>query len=64
MESVLKKIEFFRLEKNISIDSISDHLEITPSCYNKIITGKSNLRYSKLIKIAEFLDIEIYDFFT
>jgi transcriptional regulator with XRE-family HTH domain len=64
METVLKKIEFFRQEKNISINSISDHLEITPSCYNKIITGKTNLRYSKLMQIAEFLDIEIQVFFT
>lgn len=64
MESVLQKIEFFRQEKNISIDSISDHLDIAPSFYYKLIAGKTKLRYSKLIQIAEFLDVEIHVFFT
>lgn len=61
MESVLKKIEVLREDRNISIDTISNHLDISSSYYKKIIQGKTNLKFSVLSQIAQFLEIDITD---
>lgn len=63
MESVLKRIETLRENRNISIDTISNHLDISGSHYKKIIQGKTNLKFSVLSQIAQFLEIDINDLF-
>lgn len=63
MKMILQKIEYFRESKNISNEYISNQLGISIKDYNKIKTGKIDLKLSKLNHIATILNIHVHELF-
>lgn len=57
---VYKTIKNFRELKNITRESMADALNITVSGYSKIERGETDIQLSRLYKIAEILNIELY----
>lgn len=63
MEKILNKINYFQEQKFISNEHISDQLEISVKEYNKLLSGKVDLKLSKLTKIATILSVDLKDLF-
>jgi transcriptional regulator with XRE-family HTH domain len=57
---VYKTIKNFRELKNITRESMADALNITVSGYSKIERGETDIQLSRLYKIAEILNVELY----
>jgi transcriptional regulator with XRE-family HTH domain len=57
---VYKTIKNFRELKNITRESMTDALSITVSGYGKFERGETDIQLSRLYKIAEILNVELY----
>lgn len=58
-----KRIRKIRESKDYSQENIAGELGITTSAYSKIERGVTDTSTSKLIKIAEILEVEVSQFF-
>lgn len=63
MEKVISNINLIQKQNCISNDYISSQLEISVRDYNKLLSGKSEIKLSKLSKIASILRVDLQDFF-
>jgi transcriptional regulator with XRE-family HTH domain len=63
MEKVIQKIHLIQKQNCISNEYISSQLEISIRDYNKLLSGKSEIKLSKLNKIASILRVDLQDFF-
>ena len=59
-----KRIYQHRVNKDLSPKQIASLLQLTPSAYRNIENGKSDPAYTKLLHIAEILEIDICDFIS
>ena len=55
------KIREIRKSKGFSQQFMSKHLKISQVSYSKIENNKTQLNWSKLSKIAEILDLNVWD---
>jgi hypothetical protein len=56
---IISNIKKFRELKNITREQIADELELSASGYSKIERGEIELSVTRLIQIANVLDIEV-----
>lgn len=63
MEKVISNINLIQKQNCISNDYISTQLEISVRDYNKLLSGESEIKLSKLSKIANILRVDLQDFF-
>lgn len=63
-ETIGKRIRKIRESKDYSQQNVADALEITTSSYSKIERGETEASASKLVKIAEILEVPVGDFFV
>ena len=62
VESVRQKIAALRSNKNYTLENMAHELNITPSAYSKIETGKTKLSMSRLFDIAEIFKEPVSSF--
>ncbi|MEO8147078.1 MAG: helix-turn-helix transcriptional regulator [Bacteroidia bacterium] len=62
-ETIGKRIRKIREGKDFSQENIAAELNMTTSAYSKIERGVTDASTSKLIKIAEILEVDVADFF-
>ena len=56
---IISNIKKFRELKNITREQIADELELSASGYSKIERGEIELSVTRLMQIANVLDIEV-----
>jgi len=62
VESVRQKIATLRSNKGYTFENMAHELNITPSAYSKIETGKTKLSMSRLFDIAEIFKEPVSNF--
>ena len=62
VESVRQKIAALRSNKGYTFENMAHELNITPSAYSKIETGKTKLSMSRLFDIAEIFKEPVSSF--
>lgn len=60
-DAVLIKIRLKRISLKLSQDDMAKAIKVTSSQYSKIETGKSDLTFTNLIKIINFLGLRLAD---
>ncbi len=63
-ETIGKRIRKIRESKDYSQENVAAELSMTTSAYSKIERGITDAPTSKLLKIAEILEVDIADFFV
>lgn len=63
MKKIVNKINNFKEKNCISSEYISNELEISVRDLNKLLSGKVDLKLSKLEKIATIMNIDLKDLF-
>jgi transcriptional regulator with XRE-family HTH domain len=63
-QSVTDKIRKLRETKRLSQQNVADELGLSSSYYARIERGKYDPKLSKLIKLAEILEVDVAEFFT
>ncbi len=63
MINISKNIRRLREAKGLSQENIAFDLGISQSTYSKIERDASNITVARLMKIAELLDVDVYDIF-
>ncbi len=58
-DNIISNIKKFRELKNITREQIADELELSASGYSKIERGEIELSVTRLIQIANILDVEV-----
>lgn len=58
-----KRLKEIRKSKNITQEQLAEHVGIEPKQICRIENGTCFTTYEKLQKIAQTLDVEIYEFF-
>lgn len=58
-DTIISNIKKFRELKNITREQIADELELSASGYSKIERGEIELSVTRLIQIANILDVEV-----
>ncbi len=61
MINISKNIRRLREAKGLSQENIAFDLGISQSTYSKIERDASNITVARLMKIAELLDVDVYD---
>jgi transcriptional regulator with XRE-family HTH domain len=61
--SVNEKIRLIRETKGLSQEQLAEKLKMSPSAYGDIERGKSDIKLSRLKKIAESFEIELSELF-
>ncbi|MEO7924760.1 MAG: helix-turn-helix transcriptional regulator [Chitinophagaceae bacterium] len=62
-ETIGKRIRKIRESKDYSQENVAGELNMTTSAYSKIERGITDAPTSKLVRIAEILEVDIADFF-
>lgn len=63
MQNTAQKIKEMREKSNYTQDYMAEQLGITQESYSKIELGKTKLMVNRLLKIAEVLEMSLFDFF-
>lgn len=63
MDKAVKKIEELREERNINKNVFAKSIGMSTMAYSRLSTGKTKLKVDTLIHVANFLEIEDYNFF-
>ncbi len=63
MEKILNRIDCIQKQKNLTNEYISNQLDISENYYNKLLSGKAEIKLSMLNKIASILDVELHKLF-
>ena len=63
-EIIGKRIRKIRESKDYSQENMAGELGLTTSAYSKIERGETDASTSRLIKIAEILNVQVADFFV
>ncbi len=58
-DNIISNIKKFRELKNITREQIADELELSASGYSKIERGEIELSVTRLLQIANILDVEV-----
>ena len=61
MENILKNIEAIRKEKHITQEEMASKMGIRQSSYSSYITRNSDITYSRMLQISEFLGVSVID---
>jgi transcriptional regulator with XRE-family HTH domain len=61
--SVNEKIRFIRETKGLSQEQLAEKLDMSPSAYGDIERGSSDVKLSRLEKIADSLEIKLSELF-
>lgn len=61
--SVNEKIRLIRESKGLSQEQLAEKLDMSPSAYGDIERGSSDIKLSRLEKIAESLEIKLSELF-
>lgn len=62
MDKILgENIRLIRLKKGLSQQNIADDLEITVSSYSKMERGEIDLKYSRIVQIANALKVSVFE---
>lgn len=56
-------LRIIRLSKNLSLEALSDDLQISVSTLSNLERGETEMTVSRLYQILEMLNIEVLDFF-
>lgn len=64
MESILRKIEAVRKEKGVKQSVLASLLGITQSAYSQCVSKNADIKYGKLLAIANKLNISVIDIIT
>lgn len=60
-KDVGERIKRIRLTRNLSQEALADVLKISQSAYAKMENGQSKIEVERLLKIAEYLEVEPYE---
>lgn len=61
MEHVLKNIQKFRKQKEISHEAMAFNLDISQAAYTKLERNQTKLTVERLYKIADILEVNVAD---
>ena len=64
MESITKNIEAIRKEKGVKQAVIADLLGVTQSAYSQYMNRNKDIKYLKLVEIANKLEVSVIDVIT
>ncbi len=62
-KAIVANVRKIRSEKNYTQDYLAAKLGISQNAYSKIELGYSSITLSRLIEIAEILEVDFVDFF-
>ena len=63
MKKIGERIKKWRLIKELTQDALAEELGMTKSAYSKIERGETDANVSRLLRIAEVLEVKVTDFF-
>lgn len=63
MKKVSQKIKFWREQRNYTQEYLAQELGISQEHYSRLEAGQGDIKLSRLEKIAELLDVPLYELF-
>ncbi|MCD7825692.1 MAG: helix-turn-helix domain-containing protein [Clostridiaceae bacterium] len=60
-EIIGSRVNYYRKEQNLSVDEVANMSNISPNVYYQIVKGKTDFRFSSLLKIISVLNISLDD---
>lgn len=61
MNSLYKNIEAIRKKKEIKQEVLASKMGITQSAYSQLFTRNKDLKYNRLLQIADILEVTVID---